>query len=313
MILFLLIIPIILIGILAAGFYFYRTAFFPNVHPAEETLKYELENGRLQGYTEIQTWTREEILIHSPHGYDLFGYYYPVTDSRKTVILTHGITLSLFGSMKYMHLFRQHGFNIVIYDNRFHGRSGGEACSFGFFEKDDLKAVVDWAIAKGGPDTVVGTHGESLGAAITLQHAVIDLRISFAISDCAFSNLDQLFHIRLGEDYHLPPFPVLSLCGWFARIFLGFNYIDVSPIQKIGMIETPILFIHGDKDTYIPPKMSINMHQQKTRGVRRIYLAKDAKHAASLVTDRNEYQRQVDQFLLSIGVIEEVSETRSPL
>jgi uncharacterized protein len=313
MVLFVLIITIVLIGILAAGFYFHRIAFYPNVHPVEETLKYELENGRLLGYADIQTWKREEIHIRSPHGYDLFGYFYPVIDSRKIVILSHGITGSLYGSMKYMPLFRQHGFNIVIYDNRFHGRSGGKACSFGILEKFDLKAVVDWAIAQVGPEPVIGTHGESLGAAITLQHASIDPRLAFAISDCSFSNLDQLFHIRLGKDYHLPPFPVLPLCGWFARMLLGFNYLDASPIKEISVVKTPILFIHGDKDAYIPPSMSIDMHQQKTCGFRGIYLAKGAKHASSLVIDRNEYRRQVDKFLTAIGVIEATTETQSPL
>jgi uncharacterized protein len=301
--LFFLIFPLLLLIFLAAGYYFFRIAFYPRVFSVDKTLSLELENGRLLEYADIMTWKREEIHIRSPYGYDLFGYFYPLEGSTQTVILTHGITVSLYASMKYMPIFRNRGFNVLIYDNRFHGRSGGEACTFGFYEKHDLKAVVDWVINRFGPDAVIGTHGESLGAAIALQHAAIDPRIAFAIPDCPFSDLDQLFRFRLRAEYHLPPFPLLPLSGWFTRLLLGFNYRDASPIQHICSVETPILFIHGDQDSYIPTSMSLDMYAQKKRGIRAIYLAKGAKHAEALIIDRSEYHRQVDQFLTSIGVI----------
>jgi hypothetical protein len=305
--LFFLIFPLVIIFFIGAGYYFYRVAFYPKVFPISETLRLELNNGRLLDYPEIMTWEREEIHVRSPYGYELFGYIYPIQDSLKTVILSHGITISLYGSMKYISLFREHEFNVLIYDNRFHGRSGGEACTFGFYEKNDLKTMVDWVVNRFGSGAVIGTHGESLGAAITLQHAAIDPRIAFAISDCSFSDLDQLFRIRLRDDYHLPALPLLPLSGWFARQLLGFNYREASPIHNINSVEIPILFIHGDQDSYIPASMSIDMHAQKKCGPRVIYLAKGAKHAESIVVNRGEYQSQVDQFLTSIGVI-----TQSP-
>ncbi len=70
-----------------------------------------------------------------------------------------------------------------------------------------LQILVDWAFQQLDETGIVGTHGESLGAATTLQHAAIDKRISFAIADCPFSDLTELLKYRFKEDYHLPALP----------------------------------------------------------------------------------------------------------
>ena len=93
----------------------------------------------------------------------------------------------------------------------------------------------------------------ALGAAITLQHAAIDHRIAFAIADCPFADLDTLLAYRLKEEYHLPPFPLLPLSNWFVKIRSGVDVKNVSPIESIKGIETPLMFAHGQEDRYIPP------------------------------------------------------------
>lgn len=290
------------LALLGAGYYFFRLAFFRKVFTPYAVLSMETENERPLDLSGPLSWPRHEVHIFSPFGYQLFGYYYPFPGSKKTVVFSHGITISLEGSLKYLPLFRRHGFNLFIYDNRFHGRSAGNGCSFGFYEKHDLKAIVDWVIATNGPDSIVGTHGESLGAAITLQHSAIDTRIAFAIADCGFSDLPELLRYRLKEDYHLPSFPLLPICQIYTQLLQGFDFYEASPALYISQINTPILFIHGDQDRYVPTWMSTNLYNQKILGTRFLYLVKGAKHAEALRYDPEQYQLQITHFLNEINL-----------
>lgn len=304
---FALVLLILLFAALAGTvWYSYRTAFYPKVRPWQETLRIEIEEGRLLNFSEVNAWDKEEIKVRSNFGYDLFGILFPVKNPRGCVVLSHGITYSLCGSLKYAALFRSLGFTTLVYDNRFHGRSGGPFCSYGWFEKQDLKLIVDWVENRMGKGVLIGTHGESLGAAITLQHAAIDQRVSFLIPDCAYSDIYKLMALRMQLDYHLPPIPLLPLTRWLASLVLRFDIADASPIRTLQDITAPILFIHGDADTYIPMQMCKDMYELKQGDPRnRLYLAKGAEHAASITADRQKYAEEVESFLRSNGFLQE--------
>lgn len=293
---------ILLTLLVSAGWFFMRTAFYPKVIPAAETLRMELDNQRLVDFEEIQGWQKEDITIESPFHYPLLGEFFPYPGSRRCIVLSHGITYSRYGSYKYIGMFRRLGFHILVYDNRFHGLSGGPCTSFGWFEKEDLRTVLDWVTNRLGPDILIGTHGESMGAGISLQHAASDSRVSFVIPDCGFSDVNELFTVRLREDYHLPAFPLMPLTRWLTRQRLGFDLDQVSPRQAIRGLKTPMLFIHGELDTYVPTWMSVEMASDDPVH-RRLYLVPGAKHAEAIVVDPQRYEEEVTRFLHQFGII----------
>jgi fermentation-respiration switch protein FrsA (DUF1100 family) len=70
----------------------------------------------------------------------------------------------------------------------------------------------------------------------------------------------------------------------------------------MSTVTTPILFIHGQNDTYIPPQMSQDLFNAKTQGDRRLYLVPGAGHAYACSTDAREYERQVNAFLADFHI-----------
>jgi fermentation-respiration switch protein FrsA (DUF1100 family) len=286
---------------LAVGYYFAAQIVFPKVIPAAETYQMELDGAKFNE-EEFKSWPQDEVSIHSPLGYELYGLYFAMPGADKTVILTHGIGYSRYGSVKYMFIFRQRGYNILIYDLRNHGNSGGKNTTLGLREKIDLRACVDWALNRLPEGGRVGTHGESLGAATSLQHAGIDSRISFVIADCPFSDLTKELTYRISQDYHLPAIPLLPLANLICYLLTGMTFNQVSPILAIQNSTTPALFIHGMQDDYIPPKMSEDMFKAKKAGLSRLYLVPGAKHAEALTTNPAEYQRRVNAFLEEAGM-----------
>ncbi|WP_166244540.1 alpha/beta hydrolase [Paenibacillus turpanensis] len=249
--------------------------------------------------------TKQEVRIDSPMGYPLHAVFIPApgpASSRKTVILAHGVTSSHSGMIKYMDLFLPRGFNVLAYDHRRHGKSGGTTTTYGLYEKLDLKACVDWVFEKTGPESVIGIFGESMGAATALQHAAIDSRAAFYIADCPYSDFTEQLKYRLRIEYRLPAFPLIPIVSFVAWLRSGFRFGAASPIRTLHKVEVPVLFIHGTEDTYIPKEMSVDLYEKK-EGVKGLYLAPNADHAEAYWKNKEEYNQIVGQFLEGIGVI----------
>ncbi|MCX6055926.1 MAG: alpha/beta hydrolase [Chloroflexi bacterium] len=286
---------VLLICILA-GWIFARIVVYPKRFGVLESYEIEKENGKLIE-AEYQSWQREEVLFRSSFGYSIYGLFFPLQGSSRSIILSHGITYTLYGSVKYMRMFRDLGFNILIYDNRFHGRSGGKNSTFGYFEKHDLALLTTWVIEKVGSPSLVGTHGESMGAAISLQHAAIDPRIDFVISDCSYSDLEELLRYRIQKDYHVGGFPFINLASVMSKVITGMAFGEVSPRQGVKQILAPVLFIHGGQDDFIPARIVQDLYDQKTHGVRKLFVPSNAAHAESFWNNQQEYAKMVADFL----------------
>ncbi len=287
--------------LLLAGFVFSSKVIKPNCVPYEETYRMEIDKGRFDPvwYDKLK---KEEHWIDSPYGYKLHAIYLPSDGSKKTVIICHGITYSLFGSMKYARIFLDLGFNVMTYDHRNHGKSGGKDTTFGHYEKYDLKAIKEWVLKRTGEGTIVGLHGESMGAAIALQYLAMDENISFCIADCGFSDLKELLKIRVNNDFHLPAFPFMDIAALITRIRTGMSFADISPVKTVGTVKTPVMFVHGSEDWYVPAFMSRKMYEAKKTGSRKLLVVPGAAHASSIATDPAGYTDEVRSFLEQYGL-----------
>lgn len=276
--------------------YFSNLIIYPKKTDYDETHAIEVKAGRIvdDSFNKLK---KEEVYIDSPYGYKLHGIFFPKNGSNKFIIICHGITYSLYGSVKYMDLFSKRDFNILIYDHRYHGLSGGKNVSFGYYEKYDLKSFTDWIVNKFGEDSYIGVMGESMGAGTVLQNIAIDSRIKFCISDCAYSDIKELMKYQLKNQFHLQYLPFLiPLTGLAVKVRAGWNFKNVSPIKDIKDVETPVLFIHGENDDFVPTYMSIDMYKAK-KGMKDLYIAPNAGHAEAYLKNKEEYDRKVGEFL----------------
>lgn len=294
----LLILMLLTVGMAA---YLVRIAFNPKTHNYDETYKIEVDNRNISPIF-YEGLEKEEVYIDSDYGYKIHGIWFSNGDSDKTIIIVHGYTYTLFGSVKYMEIFLKRGFNVFLYDHRYHGKSGGSNCTFGHYEKDDLKQVIDWLLNEKGKMSVLGTHGESMGAATVLMHAAIDDRVDFVIADCPFKSVWDQFVYRLKVEYKLPAFPILYCTNLFSKFRIDTKFTEIAPIKSVETIKIPIFFIHGDADTYIPKSHSEEMFALK-KGEKRLYIAKGAEHARSYSVDKEKYEKEIEEFLISTGSV----------
>jgi pimeloyl-ACP methyl ester carboxylesterase len=207
-------------------------------------------------------------------GVELEGWQVPAQGIRRgAAVYLHGIADNRGSSANAMRRLSQSGFDVIAYDSRAHGGSGGEACTFGYYEKRDLRRVIDTLPA--GPVIVLGT---SLGAAVALQAAAEDSRISAVVAAESFSDLRTVAGERA---------PWFFTAGAIERSFvvaalLGqFTVDDVSPMAAAKRIRVPVMLIHGADDTETPPEHSRKIYAALS-GPRRLLLVPGAGHNHSL-------------------------------
>jgi len=292
---------IFITAIFIIGWHFSSMVIHPKVQTYNYTYDFEVEKGTLN-VEEFNRLEKQEVYIDSQYGYKIHGFFFPNKDSKKIIILSHGVTLCLYGSVEYMDMFLKRGFAVLIYDHRNHGLSGGSDTSFGFYEKFDLKKCTDWLYNKLGDDIIVGLHGESMGAGVVLQNISIDDRIKFCIDDCGYSDAQDLFKHRLERDHGIKKLPLIKLASKITKMRVGWEFSDVSPIATLPKVEIPILFIHGAEDDYVPTYMCKQMYSVKN-GYKDIYIAANAGHTESYWTNKGAYEEKVDSFLKNNNII----------
>lgn len=240
---------------------------------------------------------KETLWIESTNGYQLRAIYLTPLATKNTVIICHGVTVSKVNSYKFARMFEHLGFNAVVYDHRRHGESGGKTTSFGFYEKTDLQAVVQFIRKKIGNDAILGIHGESMGAATTILYAgTYEDEADFHIVDCPFSDFsEQVLHVLRRET----PFRttmVLKIANLFLKLRDGYTSDLISPKEVIGNVTKPMLFIHSLQDEFILPHMTEDLYALK-KGPKLLKLFNKGGHAQSYNKNSQAYQETVKAFL----------------
>jgi alpha-beta hydrolase superfamily lysophospholipase len=204
-------------------------------------------------------------------------------------VYLHGVADNRGSAAGVIQRFGARGFDVVAYDSRAHGESTGEACTYGFFEKQDLRHVIDTIDA--GPIVLVGT---SLGAAVALQEAALDKRVTAVVAAETFSDL------RTAAEERAPFFFTSAIIGRAFRLAeqqASFQVDAVSPAIAAGNITAPVLLVHGDADADTPVdharRVLANLHEPK-----RLILVPGARHNGSLRNDVwDEIERWIDAVL----------------
>ncbi|MED1468135.1 alpha/beta hydrolase [Bacillus salipaludis] len=281
---------------LALAIYFTNRLMYMKKKDEEFILKREKEAGRYNP-TQLKTLPKRKIEIPSPFGYEIKAVLVEPHQTDRYIIISHGVTETKINSIKYMNLFLERGFNVLIYDHRRHGESGGRTTSFGYYEKFDLKAVVDWLKEEQGTNLLLGIHGESMGAATMLLYAgMLEDGADFYIADCPFSDFRAQLAYLIKKDFKLFPEILLPIGDLILRIRDKYSIRNVSPISVIENIQHPVLFIHSRKDDYILPSMTQDLFEHK-KGPKMLYIAEKGRHAQSFNENRTDYERVIDEFL----------------
>jgi fermentation-respiration switch protein FrsA (DUF1100 family) len=244
--------------------------------------------------------TGEDISLVSFDGLTLRAVYVPAVPlSEFTVILAHGyrgIGRELSGHARFF--YEKLGYNLLIPDARSHGASEGRYIGFGWLERLDYLRWIDWVKKRTAGKVRIVLFGVSMGAATVMMTAGEDLppEVEAVIEDCGYTSAAEEIRHVMKSRYHLDSPLLLKMVSSLAKKRGGYAFEEASSIDQVRKARVPILFIHGDADTFVPSWMVYPLYE--ACGSRKeLYVVEGAGHAKAYGTDPAGYERRVAAFL----------------
>jgi pimeloyl-ACP methyl ester carboxylesterase len=170
-----------------------------------------------------------------------------------TVFLLHGYMLSKESMALWGVLLAQSGYRVVSVDLRGHGQSTGDAVSFGKYETEDLKQLLDYMIAHQQCDSLVGVLGVSYGATLALHWAAHDPRIRTVVAVAPYNHPEDAI-LRLAREFNIPiTRSAAAKAVALSAARLDLKWADWSGEAAIRQVRVPVLLIGGGKDSISRP------------------------------------------------------------
>ena len=246
-------------------------------------------------------WLREkgaeDVSVTSFDGLTLRGKWLPAEKPMATIILFHGYhshhLQDFAGIYEYYHSI---GLNLLLVRQRAHGESGGKYVTFGVKERLAVLRWIEFHNRTHGMDNVF-LGGMSMGAS-TLQFAAgeeLPHNVRGITADCGFSSPAEILAHIIRRDFHLPPKLVLPLMEVWARILGGFSFYECNSRETLSRSKTPILFIHGKADDFVPSCMS-EFGFAACASEKELLLVDDAGHGRSYLYEPERLRNALTDF-----------------
>ena len=196
---------------------------------------------------------QEDIMFTTHDGLHLQGWV--VSRGAKpngTIIFLHGVGDCKIAGLSLARLFFNHNYNVVLYDSREHGESDGDYCTYGYYEKYDVVTLLDILHRRSDIRLgKIGVFGTSMGAAVAIQAAALDERIAAIVAESSFTDLKTISVDYQRRIIKLPWHFLRNVYLARSQKLASFKARQVSPLEDVQRIRTPLFFIHGMNDSFI--------------------------------------------------------------
>lgn len=216
--------------------------------------------------------------------------------SRYTVILLHGFKASAYSNCciqgKY---FWEKGFNLLLVDQRAHGRSGGKATTFGLVEQYDLMDWIDWCRSNTATGKIV-CYGVSMGSA-AVAYASSKLSpdvMNLMILDCGFSSPYAQMD-SVAKKSHIPWRLMAPLVRPLVKFLLNCDLRETvhDALEKTSV---PAFFLHGTADDVVNIEQG-RKNYQSCKSKKDALFVEGAQHTTAFVSGGTQAQQALSEFI----------------
>lgn len=239
----------------------------------------------------------EELTLRTGEGIPLSCWIlFPDGPPRGTVLYLHGVSECKIAGLPMAEVLVRRGFMVFLYDARRHGESGGSHCTYGFYEKHDPTTILNYLFARS--DLAVGRvglFGASMGAAVALQAAALDDRITAVVAESGFATLRSVFDDYQKRMIKLPWHYLRNIVIKRSELMAHFKASAVSPLEAVRQLRIPLLLVHGTADDRIRSSYTERVYEQAS-SPKEIWLIPGARHDNMWEIGGEEYRQRVAAF-----------------
>ena len=313
-------------AVIGAAGHFYNTYMTPGRPvPRRGGKKFEKE------FAEGSSWIknhpqREDVYIRADDGLQMHGSYIPAepvmleenpaagpesaSEDGKTpaqsvpehrfAVCVHGFADSSDGMGLYAAVYYdRYGMNVLLPDLRGHGRSDGDYVGMGYDDSRDILRWIDWILEKD-PAAQIVLHGVSLGAAAVLMTTGYSLpkQVVAAVADSSYTSAMDLYasvYSRVDKKL-LPASAMMEAVRALEMVRAGYDLAKASPIQAAACSSTPTLFIQGQEDDFVPPRMMPALYKAASCP-KAFQWIPEAGHGQAVNADPETYWARIERFL----------------
>lgn len=229
----------------------------PNLRQSEAVSALVAEENEIldSEFHDMYTPTQESIVSKDNLTLKANVYENNSTD-HKWAIIAHGYTSNSLQMTRWIRNFYDQGYSVLAPDLRGHGESEGDYIGMGW---DDRKDMLQWieTITNKDPNAEIALFGISMGGATVMMTSGEELpeNVKVIVEDCGYTSVMDVFTYQLNDLFNLPSFPVMSAANTITKLRAGYDLAEASAVNQVAKSTTPMLFIHGESDSFVPFEM----------------------------------------------------------
>ena len=227
----------------------------------------------------------------------LMGWYLPSPGCGASVALVHGISANRSSreATRIAARLVEACFNVLLFDLRAHGSSGGDRITGGIDEAQDVLGAYDYLQSRDAQSHRIGVIGRSMGAGAAVLAAAAEPDIRALVLDSTYAEVNDLISFEIARKTPVPEWvaPVfIPGASLLANVLYGIDLSKLAPENAIKSVDVPILVIHGNADTRIPTEHGIRVHEA-AHAKSEIWLVPSADHGEAFYNFPDDYVERV--------------------
>ena len=236
----------------------------------------------------------QKVILTTSDKIKLEAWYTTVDSAKGTVCLFHGHGGKKSGNNAEAEAFRKMGYNTFQVDFRAHGSSGGNTCTIGYFESEDVKLAYDFV--KNNNEKNIILWGISMGAAAVTK-AVNDypLQPNKIILEMPFGSITEAAEGRI-KMMGLPPQPLATLITFWGGTEHGFWAFNMKPSEFAKKINCPALLQWGKNDPRVSQKETDDIYSNIS-STKKLVVYENSGHESLCKNENEKWMREISDFL----------------